>query len=158
MTAPQIDLQDFQQTITRVILDYSKFYTIDDDFVKRANNPNRMESLLMYAARKQDKTLANQVFAFAYQHPKTLTANEIECVMKLCPATWVKYLEPHFVKFMGLNPLDRGVEIDTELKDLCQFYENHPDAGKVNIDEEILSYNRGKQLAVGIKGVWKGQP
>lgn len=104
MALPLVDLKDFQQTITKVILDYSKFYRIDDDFVKRVNNSSRPESLLMYAARKQDKLLANQVFEYAYQHPHTLSANEIGAVLNMCPSTWIEYLTPHFVKFMGLNP------------------------------------------------------
>ena len=108
MSRPQVNC-DFQQIITQIILDYSQFYTIDDDFVKKTNNPNRLESVLMYAARKRDKELADRVFAYAYQNPKTLTAAEIGCVRKLCPASWIKYLDLHFERFMGLNPFGRGI-------------------------------------------------
>lgn len=42
---------------------------------------------------------------------------------------------------------------DKDLKELCSFYEKYPKAGTVPIDEEVLWHNRGKQVAVCIKGL-----
>lgn len=42
---------------------------------------------------------------------------------------------------------------DKELTQLCDFYSKYPDIGKVEIDEEVLSYNKGKNLAISVKGL-----
>jgi hypothetical protein len=52
----------------------------------------------------------------------------------------------------------KKTKTDKELKKLCQFYEDHPNAGKVVIDEEILAYNPNVKLATRIKGVWNHDP